>query len=490
MYLETWYKEPPMTPQLHSDIRLALIRAQAFESNDGVRALFTDPRLQPWRSSVPEAGNPAARASLLLGYLHDRANVQGQKALALLLQVLGEQESGALAATLLALAPQVDPSLQAASGPATRPVNETTTRLPDHPTTRPRDDYTTFDLHISPGGHVVASSPQGAASADIGTDVPAAIATAVRQVEDRTTSAAGLKELGEQLFRWLFPEAIDRHLGRAEAVAREKGEKLRIRLRVEAPAIASLPLEFLYWPERGHYFAVNPHTALSRYLNVTINPNRVRPRPGPLHMLAIIADASDLPRLNPDEWEEILLHTLQGPLDDNQLTLETVKTATRREITRALLKQPPDIVQFIGHGVYQHGTAHIALVDQFSGESWLLDDERFAGLFAGYDDNLALISLATCESGASGDPQGFSGLAPRLQQRGIPAVLAMQYKVYVKTARVVLEDFYTALAARKPLDWAIQQARNAVALDFGADNREFATPILYLRSDSGYVFGE
>ncbi len=473
-----------MTPQLHSDIRLALTGAQALESNQTVRALFSDPRLQPWRSSVPEAGSPAARASLLLAYLHDRANVQGQKALGLFLQVLGEQEAGDLAATLLTLAGQVDPTLQ----PSTS-THQTATS-PFQPSPSSSDPYTTFDLHISPGGHVVAGSGQGAASADISTTVPAAIATAVRQVEDRTTSAAGLKELGEGLFRWLFPEAIERHLGRAEAVARDKGEKLRIRLRVEAPAIAALPLEFLYWPERGHYFAVNPHTALSRTLNVTINPNRVRPRQGPLHMLAIIADAADLPRLNPDEWEDILLHALAGPLDANQLTLQTVRRATRREIRNALLQQKPDIVQVIGHGVYQQGTAHIALVDQFTGNAWLLDDERFAGLFAGYDDNLALVSLAACESGSSADPQGFSGLAPRLQQRGIPAVLAMQYKVYVKTARVVLEDFYTALAARKPLDWAIQQARNAVYLDFGADNREFATPILYLRSDSGRLFGD
>jgi CHAT domain-containing protein len=205
-------------------------------------------------------------------------------------------------------------------------------------------------------------------------------------------------------------------------------------------------------------------------------------------MLAIIADPTYLPRVDPGEWEEILTGALAGPLDAGQLTMHVVKKATRKEITGALLPRKPDIVQFIGHGVYRDGAATVALVDPFSGGMWPLDEERFVGLFAGHDDNLGLVSLTTCESATTEDAQGFSGLAPRLQQRGLPAVLAMQYKVKMKTARVVLEEFYGAAAARKPLDFAVQQARNAVSLDFGLDNREFATPVLYSRVEDGRIF--
>jgi CHAT domain-containing protein len=99
-----------------------------------------------------------------------------------------------------------------------------------------------------------------------------------------------------------------------------------------------------------------------------------------------------------------------------------------------------------------------------------------------------LISLATCESAKSDDPQGFSGIAPQLVQRGVPAVLSTQYKVLIQTAKVFLEDFYTAVAARKPIDWATQSARNAVSQELGLDNREFATPVLYMRAKDGDVF--
>jgi CHAT domain-containing protein len=170
------------------------------------------------------------------------------------------------------------------------------------------------------------------------------------------------------------------------------------------------------------------------------------------------------------------------------MTLTTVKKATRHEIRRALLAQKPDIVQFVGHGSYRRGKGYLNLVDAHTGGTWALDQERFAYLFMGYDDHLGLISLTTCESARSDDPQAFAGIAPQLVQRGIPAVIAMQYRAGINTAKVFLEELYTLIAARKPVDWAVQSARNVIALDFGLDNREFATPVLYMRADDGDIF--
>jgi len=63
----------------------------------------------------------------------------------------------------------------------------------------------------------------------------------------------------------------------------------------------------------------------------------------------------------------------------------------------------------------------------------------------------------------------------------------MQYKVLATTVQVFLEDFYTSIAAQKPVDWAVQSARNAIAQKFGQDNREFATPVLYMRAKDGVI---
>ena len=64
----------------------------------------------------------------------------------------------------------------------------------------------------------------------------------------------------------------------------------------------------------------------------------------------------------------------------------------------------------------------------------------------------------------------------------------MQYEFVIKTAKVFLEDFYTAVTARKPIDWATQAARNAISQELGLDNRGFATLVLYMRAEDGEVF--
>ena len=388
-------------------------------------------------------------------------------------------------------------------GPSVLAAAGKTADMPSNSTTQPQDSaksiqpesppfmqekYIDFDLHIDPNGHALALSPEGQATAQISTQIPSNIRLSLNLIEQRQSDSDLLKDLGLTLYQWVFPNAIHTHFQQTEAVARRDGTKLRLRLRIEAPTVASVPLEFIYRASGGYFLAANPDTVLSRYLNLPVPSERVRRRESPLHMLAIIADPTDQGRLDPDEWETIIKTSIAKPLADKQMTLHTVKRATRKEIRNALLAQKPDIIQFVGHGIYKNGKGSLALVDEESGETWLLNDERFANLFMGNDDHLGLVVMATCESAKTDDPQSFLGIAPQLVQRGTPAVVAMQYAVYVKTAKVFLEDFYTSVAARKPIDWAAQAARNAVSLEFGLDNREFATPVLYMRAQDGNVF--
>jgi DNA-binding response OmpR family regulator/CHAT domain-containing protein len=350
------------------------------------------------------------------------------------------------------------------------------------------ESYCDFNLCITSDGQVTAASAEGQATARISIEIPNSIRSSLNLIEKRATDATLLKQVGQELYDWLFPTPIHTHFHQTEAVARAEKTKMRLHLQIEVEDIASLPLEFLYRAVGGYFLAVKPDTVLSRYLNLPLPPRRVRCREGALHMLAIMADPTDQTRLPPDEWEAIIKEALAEPIANDQMTLQTLKRATRKEIRNALLQQKPDIIQFVGHGIYQNGRGYLALVDEKTGKTWLVDDERFANLFLGHDDHLGLISLATCESAKSDNPQGFLGIAPQLVQRGVPAVLSMQYKVYVETAKVFLEDFYTSVAARKPIDWATQSARNAISLEFGLDNREFATPVLYMRAKDGNVF--
>lgn len=212
--------------------------------------------------------------------------------------------------------------------------------------------------------------------------------------------------------------------------------------------------------------------------------NRVRQRTGVLDMLVLISKPKDQNPVEtePGTWEKII----SQPLEGENIRLRFAK-AEIDSIRDAILEYPPDIVQFIGHGIYRNNKGYLAL-ENAKGLSDLVDDVRFANIFLGGNDKLGLVCLAACESGRSDALSSFSGIAPQLVQRGIPAVVAMRYPILISSAEIFFADFYKAVAARKPVDWALQWARNAVATKRGMSDREFATPVLYMRAEDGKIF--
>lgn len=350
------------------------------------------------------------------------------------------------------------------------------------------ENYTDFYLHIDLNGNILATSEEGEREGQISCTIPRNIALTMELIKQNQGDEELLKELGKNLYELLFCESINIHFNQTEAVTRKSNRKVRIRLTVKPDELAHVPWEFLYREEGGYFLSVHPKTVLSRFFRLPLPQNRVRRREGPLDLLLIIANPSDQPQLNSDSWEQIITKALAKPLEEDTLRIRTVKQATRRNISDALLAQSPDIVQFVGHGIYKERRGYLALVNDVTGRTWLVDDKRFANIFLGADQKLGLVSLATCESAISDSPRSFLGIAPQIVQRGVPAVVAMQYSVLVSTAEIFLEEFYKAVAARKPVDWAVQWARNQVSLDKGLNNREFATPVLYMRAEDGNIF--
>lgn len=351
------------------------------------------------------------------------------------------------------------------------------------------ETYTDFHLHISRNGEVSAESAEGERTSGAAISLPGQLTSLLQRAEINDTDEDALEEIGRQLHTLLLPAPIDTHFHQTEAVARALGRRIRVRLTVDSDELAQLPWELTYREEGGYFLASNPMMAFSRYLRLPMPPGSVRRREGPLHLLLIISSPRDYIPLDPHEWEQIVAGSLAKPLDEGNLVMKVVTHATRREIGNALLDQSPDIIQFVGHGVYRDGKGHLALVDGTSGNCWFVDDARFADIFLGAGDRLGLVCLATCQSAKSDSLRSYLGIAPQIVQRGVPAVVAMQYDVRISTAKLFLEEFYKAVAARKPLDWSVQWARNQISLEAGLDRRDFATPVLFMRASDGNVFG-
>ncbi len=90
-------------------------------------------------------------------------------------------------------------------------------------------------------------------------------------------------------------------------------------------------------------------------------------------------------------------------------------------------------------------------------------------------------------SGTVSTNQAFAGTVLNLVQKGIPAVVAMQYDIFDTTAKLFADEFYSYLAQGNPVDTAIQKTRNAISQEVGLDRRDFATPTLYMRAKDGII---
>src|SRR5262249_14407665 len=146
------------------------------------------------------------------------------------------------------------------------------------------------------------------------------------------------------------------------------------------------------------------------------------------------------------------------------------------------------IFHFIGHGRFdpdpevQDG---ILMLESDDGKSYPVSGQLL-GMHLEEHRPLRLVILNACEGARSSLSHAFGGTAQSLVQHGIPAVVAMQFKITDNAAITFASEFYAAIADYYPVDAALAQSRLAIR---GEDNHlEWATPALYMRSPDGRIF--
>jgi hypothetical protein len=98
-----------------------------------------------------------------------------------------------------------------------------------------------------------------------------------------------------------------------------------------------------------------------------------------------------------------------------------------------------------------------------------------------------LIVLTSCESAGNETGSSLAAIGPRLVEAGIPAVLAMQGKISMKTIEQFMPAFFESLIREGTIDQALAVARGVIR-----DNPDAWMPVLFMRVKSGrlwYVAG-
>lgn len=297
------------------------------------------------------------------------------------------------------------------------------------------------------------------------------------------------KNLGGALFKSVFNDAMRVAF---EVKRRQLDNKVHLRIRLnltDVPELAVLPWEYLYNADSNHFYAQLPGSPVIRYLDIgeSIEDLTVEEE---LRMLVVISAPSGAAQLDVEkEWQK--LKDVMKPLEDkNLIQVERLDLVTLQALQDKLQEQnnPFHIFHFIGHGVFERETGKgFLLFEDENRAGRLVSGEELGMILNGQGLRLAVINA--CEGAISAEMNSYAGVAQTLcREAVIPAVLAMQYEITDNAAITFAQNFYRALTRNFPIEAALGEARKAIRTL--PNEIEWATPVLYMRSEDGHLSKE
>jgi hypothetical protein len=317
---------------------------------------------------------------------------------------------------------------------------------------------------------------------------------ALSWMERARTDEALLADIGTHLFTALFAGDVRARFAESVGLTGE-GAGLRVRLRIDPPELQEWPWELLRDPEKREFLVLSKRSLVTRYLHVPrpTPPLEVEP---PLRVLVVVATPRDAIPLNTDDEVARIRQALGRLLDTGMVNLSVEPHVTKRGLRQRLLDDDPHVLHYIGHGDLADDRG-VLLLEDTAGKADRLDGPTLGILLKGSSVRLAVLNACLSardappdESGFAGRRAAFMGVGPALIDAGLGAVVAMQFSMVDESARIFAEDFYTMLARFKPVDECLSRAREALLLEVGLGQRDWATPVLLMRAPDGVLFRE
>jgi hypothetical protein len=225
-------------------------------------------------------------------------------------------------------------------------------------------------------------------------------------------------------------------------------------------------------------------TPLVRSLDVP-QPTEPQPYAPPLRILAVLSNPSGTPPLNLEEE--------RGRITSSWALLPSVKVEFVHPVRSVILHQLSlakyHVIHYMGHGEFSGDLGGSLLLEKGDGGPDPVTGGEIGAYLQDALPTLRLVFLNACKTATtngrgSGDP--FAGVATSLIRAGVPAVVAMQFPISDQAAISFAETFYQRVADSYPVDAAVAEARKVL---YSEQRSEWATPVLFLRSKDGVLFG-
>ncbi|MGZ8761660.1 MAG: CHAT domain-containing protein, partial [Aeromicrobium sp.] len=291
-------------------------------------------------------------------------------------------------------------------------------------------------------------------------------------------------QFGGRLFEGIFRSKVRDVYRRTVDLAGERGKGVRLSLRLtEAPRLRAIPWEFLF--DEPNFLSISNQTPVVRYLDLPA-PKRPLAIDGPLRILGVVSNPEGSVELDVKEEQARLEIALQSLVGAGLVAIDWLAKPTLSELQRKLTHDEFHVFHYIGHGGFDDVHDDGALLFEDEGRRGRLVTGWDLGTLLRDETSLRLAVLNACEGARSSVEDPFAGVAAGLVQRGIPAVVAMQFEVTDRAAIAFADGFYSALARSYPVDAAMAEARKAIFAD--GNDVEWATAVLFMRVDDGLIF--
>lgn len=292
-------------------------------------------------------------------------------------------------------------------------------------------------------------------------------------------------QYGQLLSGLLFkdPEIREAWLSARSALQKSNLDiRLRLLLTPGDVLLHSFRWELLTDPKSNIPIATSKEILFSRFLfsrdwrNIKLQPK------GNLEALIAIAAPSDLNQkynlapILPDLESAPVVAAMQPLLPQviaQPLTLDALKRA---------LDSSPDILYLVCHGTILDGDEPLLFLCDAEGNTALTPAKKLTDHIARLDSPPRLVVLASCQSAGFAD-SAQSSLATLLSIAGVPAVIAMQGNVSMKSVHQAIPRFFEELFKDGQIDRALATARFEVR-----DNPDAWMPALLLRLKSGRIW--
>ena len=318
------------------------------------------------------------------------------------------------------------------------------------------------------------------------------------------------QEIGKSL--WQEPLLTAFRLARANAKSLDAPLRLRLFIDPSAEVLHELHWETLRDPDDQNVpLFANEGLLFSRYLSSDdLRPIDMRPMRDQ-KALIVIANPHDLPAalavidvkseleractclgITPDELGKI--PTKEGAIRAEALFSDPANhgVVTLNNIVNKL-RDGYDILYLVCHGQLVNrlgkNMPYLYLEDEAKdkvGETKPVEAGNLASRLGELPQRPRLVVLASCQSAGDGTGVGgtLNALGPLLARVGVPAVIAMQGSIYMKTVEEFMPCFFKEMLRDGQIDRAMAVARRNVR---ESERSDWWMPVLFMRLKSGRV---